>query len=649
MADYDKVNELNLREIIAGLWANKIIILIVCCASIAATAVYLSKLQRIYTAQSVFILNKNDSSSGIGSALSSQLGGLALISGLSGVSSSTNKQLIERVKSREFILEVSEELNLKNDSFFNSYDPSISSPGWKILVKNFLGMQTLQPSAEQASNWNVIESFKKRVTIEETKAGSIRVTVDHIDPPTSAIIANHLAEKIISLYVREAKQFTDNKLNYLSQNLADALEEFEQAKLRLKEYALNNSIIAVESLQAQSILLDDLRSRLQESGEKLQALNALAINLELNQDEKKTYEQIRILHPIIDNSDFRRILGISEIVSAWTWPSANSLDKVAESISDRIMTLKGELATLEAEAKRTAETASEQDRLNRDAKIAEATYTVLMEQVKSQSIVASFELDNAKIIELADTPISATEPQPKVLLALGLIAGIIAGCATAFIVSIRNSVFYSSQNLIEASAAQFNHKVNISRNYKRKNLEAVGEAIQRSTPKWPQQVMLECGILKNKNTLLVVNLANETEDISIGNIIAATGARFSNSIALINLARYVKASELELEPIFDQKLIRTSKYMGANEYSYSRGHQNIDMVYIAEFNEIVSKLHEKHDMVIFTLNREMIDAVFASDAFKLITTVAILRSKSTKREDLTKLLKLTNIKAALYA
>ena len=43
-------------------------------------------------------------------------------------------------------------------------------------------------------------------------------------------------------------------------------------------------------------------------------------------------------------------------------------------------------------------------KLTREAKIAEATYTVLIEQVKAQSLVAGFKPDTFKIYELPTPP-----------------------------------------------------------------------------------------------------------------------------------------------------------------------------------------------------------------------------------------------------
>ena len=77
---------------------------------------------------------------------------------------------------------------------------------------------------------------------------------------------------------------------------------------------------------------------------------------------------------------------MSETISAWDWPEIETIEAVRATLTDRINRLNVEINNIEEDAKIYATSAEDLAKFTRDAKIAEATYTVLIEQVKSQSL-----------------------------------------------------------------------------------------------------------------------------------------------------------------------------------------------------------------------------------------------------------------------
>ena len=75
-------------------------------------------------------------------------------------------------------------------------------------------------------------------------------------------------------------------------------------------------------------------------------------------------------------------------------------------------------------------------KLEREAKIAEATYTVLIEQVKAQSITAGYQPDNSEVYEYASAPINPSAPNRNQILALGAILGLFVGIALSFVLAL---------------------------------------------------------------------------------------------------------------------------------------------------------------------------------------------------------------------
>ena len=121
--------------------------------------------------------------------------------------------------------------------------------------------------------------------------------------------------------------------------------------------------------------------------------------------DNNSYEMLRSNHPLVDDIDFRRILGMSETISAWTWPQMETVEAVSTTLRDRIKRLDVDINNIEENAKIYATSAEDLAKLTRDAKIAEATYTVLIEQVKSQSLAAGFQPNNFKVFQYAAPPL----------------------------------------------------------------------------------------------------------------------------------------------------------------------------------------------------------------------------------------------------
>ena len=75
---------------------------------------------------------------------------------------------------------------------------------------------------------------------------------------------------------------------------------------------------------------------------------------------------------------------MSETISAWSWPNIETIDAVSATLRDRIKRLNIDIANIEENAQIYATSAEDLAKYTRD-KDWEATYTVLIEQVKSQS------------------------------------------------------------------------------------------------------------------------------------------------------------------------------------------------------------------------------------------------------------------------
>ena len=286
-------DEIDLKELFLTLWSHKILIAFITGAFVFGAGFYALTADKLYSTRSTFILGDGGNSGGLLGNLGGEMGGLAALAGISADGDSSAEALIERVTSREFILEVAGELDLQGDAFFNNYDPKAQDPAWKARLKQLLGMNNATPDPSKIADWNVLKAYKKFIMIENTEAGAISVEVEHEMPERAAEIANHIVEKIITLTTDEKIADVDEKLRYLSQTLADASEELDDAQDAMNSYSLENSAQAIESFAVGSVMMDDMRAQRDRTVEQLQAILALKTAISAGQTTMQEYMRLR--------------------------------------------------------------------------------------------------------------------------------------------------------------------------------------------------------------------------------------------------------------------------------------------------------------------------------------------------------------------
>ena len=441
-----------LSEVFAMLWAQKLMIALITCLSIFLAGYYILTAEKIFTAQALFKLEEKNKTSGFN--VPGELGVLASLADFaSGSNLSSSKTLLERVSAREFILEMKKKYSLDRDPFFNTYDPNYKDPLWKSTIKKIIGWQKTEQEENAIIDYFVIKSYKENVKFDETDGGAISITLKHADPNKASEYTNAIMEDIRRLVQNESEEAQSRRLDYLSQTLADSLQEMETAQENLKNYALQNSALAQENFISDSLKLDEIRMEKRKVTEIADLLSIIDSFIKSGNVNNSSYDALRSTHPLVDDIDFRRILGMSETISAWTWPEINTITAVSATLRDRIKRLDVDIQKIEENAKIYATSAEDLAKLTRDAKIAEATYTVLIEQVKSQALVAGFQPDTFKVFEYAVPPLAPSFPRRNILLALGVVVGIFIGCALALINSMLRGVFYTKSILITQTNA----------------------------------------------------------------------------------------------------------------------------------------------------------------------------------------------------
>ncbi len=521
-------NEIDLKELFAVLWSHKLLITLFTGFSIFLAGHYALTTKKKFTAKSVFQIQQQDGSSGFN--LSSELSAIASIAGLASTQATSGTDtLLERAKGREFIIDMKTKFSIDLDYYFNTYDPDYEDPLWKAAIKKIIGWQETELEKKAIIENNVIENYRKNVLFNVTDSGAIVISVTHIDPQKASSYANNFMEEIRKMVEQESNASQALRLNYLSETLAGALQDMEEAQEDLKNYALENSAMAQENFISDSLKLDDIRMEQRKVKEIADLLSDIEKFIKSGNVDNNSYEALRSSNPLVDDIDFRRILGMSETISAWSWPNIETIDAVGATLRDRINRLNIDIANIEENAQIYATSAEDLAKYTRDSKIAEATYTVLIEQVKSQSLVAGFQPETFKVFEYATPPLSPSSPKRNLVLALGAVLGLFIGCALSLMNSMRKSVFYTRSALLSNTNADLALRSKPIRRLSQKSIPDMAAQLSKQQITVVNEADLK---LANKNIVYVMNAGGQLTASNAARLLATQSSQSGRSVVL---------------------------------------------------------------------------------------------------------------------
>lgn len=651
MSREDANDAINLADMLNRFWAYKFVFVGIILISVVVSAFYISNTQKIYTASSVFIPSTSNQETSLANIALSKLSKVANL-GETAADPLSTEALIERFTGREFILEVAGEMMLRNDRFFNSFDPSVTEPIWKAKLKSLMKWEASPSTPERIIEWSVLENFKKNVIIKETDAGAIQISVDHPNAERAAEIANHVMNKIISVLKTEKVKNFKIKIQYLSNNLAEALIDFETAEKKLEQYMLSFSPAASSTFYTNAISMEALRANREESIQQIKTIDQMLSRLKKSSPTTEDYQAMRGDYPLIDHPKFRRILGISENVSGWKWPSAKTLNQVRNSLLDRKLSLDVEINKSENDTAKTATDADKYNKLMRDLKISESVYKVLVEQTKSQSLISGFTPDDAVIIAKANAEIAPSKPKSFLILSLSAVFGFFVSVVLTLILSWNKGVFYSWDELLKTASPKFYHKIRPARNYRALNIKELQERlIQRPAP-WVKRLWLEIAANQETSFVIIADTTHKNNASIIAQSLGASAHEFNISVGYFNLAKQLPSGNKNHyqqvgEPKIDIEAVETIN--GCTEYNYLGGKENIDWLLSKSFEETIGLLKKKYDMILFAANLETLQLLRSSGRLENEKLIIHASKGKTKYEDIVNINKQGRIEIALLS
>lgn len=610
-------DELDLREMTASLISGWKLFAIssVICASLSV--VYAVTATPTFDAKAVFELKASSHGPGIASEYTS----LASMAGIS-LAGKDSKGVFDRLAGRDFILRLSSDVNLEDDPYFNPQEEI--SPFSFSGIKLTLGL-TAEDGVKPDANDSITSSYTRSVKVRETKNGSIEVSVTHTDAQRSAIIANAIVARVVKELSEEERKSQSKQLAYLSEQLADALSEMEATKKSVADFTLANSLSSPSAFAARSELMFELREDLRRTQEMAVALDELSRTMSSPAALASTeYMELKETSPIIDDVDFRRLIGVPEALDAWSWPPKEKLGNFRNTLADKMAKIEESIHELYASSTEQLAT------LRREATVAEATYNVLIEQVKAQSLITGYQGETALFYQSATPPERPTSPKKMLITALGIVIGLVIGAMISIITALRGGRVYTEQSIAEASGASLSLKTMSLSKIKSMEASALLKSLLSVKDHSLNELLIAQSISSSKVTI-VGSTAPSISPLIAALWLALLRHEHGKKVAVMSLSGQSPHSMKALSSPL-QGLASVFDFGGVDFILPNSEHNAVSMITSYDVHALLSEADKRYDLIILASSQEQTPNAFRAFSKYGPFTVALAKPGVTSRK-----------------
>ena len=388
----------------------------------------------------------------------SEFGGIASLAGITLPSNSSDQLKLEtRLTSRKFILGLDEKVNLFADKYLNPYqnksvDDNFSFADLKLFVREFYRDKNGSNDAEKHQfdlkskiEYEVVKNFRLNLRIEERDNGLLQVFFKHTSPIRSAAILNWALEEAINQIDYEKKEGARLSLNYLEGELMRIQEDLEAAIDAIQAYAIEYNIGSIKDLASSSLRADILRDELKVLRDTRLAIDFFS-SLEIFTN--RSISDARATYPFIGTLDFRSRLNLPADMNVWTKPSDDVFEAAQLRVSLQIEDLTALISGLEQKARNTANEAKMYGELQRNIKVQETLYEVLIKQFESQSLSAGLPGKSVEFFDPGVPPLEKIEPKRSLIVSLGLVFGLFLGSTFVLVRAALTRIIYSKRAML---------------------------------------------------------------------------------------------------------------------------------------------------------------------------------------------------------
>ena len=435
MSEHIEDDEIDLAELFSTLLHGWLTITTAALLSVAFAAYYaLFMVPERFESRAIFAINSSTPGLNLG-----ELGGLAALAGfnLPGGGSETQR-VEEQITSRDFLLEIADELGLFRNPDYNT---SIGSDENRFELASVFekyfpllsnkkqqegGGLNSAPQDDSLAQHQIIEKLRENLQIQSSSGDAVIVSYIDTDPTLASNIVNNTLDKLLQEIEALEKADTRAKLDYLERELLRVQSELESSAENLQAYALSSNLRSVQELAQSSVALENLRDQRDDLSETKVIFERLAAE---DTWTPAFLTELRVSYPRLTSLVIRRPMSLGANLNTWQKPSSATLSNAILEVERALSDLEAVILQRQREAQDAADQAMTLAKLERNIKVKETLYEVLIKQFETNALTSGIPGEIATIYERAVPAVEKSEPKRSLIVALGLVLGTFVGAA----------------------------------------------------------------------------------------------------------------------------------------------------------------------------------------------------------------------------
>lgn len=370
------------------------------------------------------------------------------------VNSSAINTELEVLRSRDLVGQLVDRLDLVSRPEFNGLlrEPSFSDEV-RAYITSVIGSSSddeADPISPQAIRAGVISAVRGAISVSNTRNTLvINISVTTTDAQLSVAMANTLAELYIENQIQVKLDALANATEFLSRRTSELRQGLEELETQLAEFSEQAELVSPAVLEAQSLQLRELRTRLSEARERvvdetatLASLQALweAGDLEAFVAAADEFRLNRALAQYRDDQ-----ISLEEL-EAEVERFILQREAQAERDSEQLEALRGSEATLSGQIERQSQELIALQQLERETETARLLYETFFTRLQEINVQQGLETADSRMLSEAISR-APSSPRKSRILALAGILGLMLGAGLVLLREMRFAGFRTADEL----------------------------------------------------------------------------------------------------------------------------------------------------------------------------------------------------------
>jgi capsular exopolysaccharide synthesis family protein len=370
------------------------------------------------------------------------------------VNSSAINTELEVLRSRDLVGQLVDHLDLVSRTEFNGLlrEPTLSDDIRAYIMSLIGGAndgETTQPSPE-AIRASVVSAVREAISVSNARNTLvINISVTTTDTQLSVAMANALAELYIENQIQVKLDALASATEFLSRRTSELRQSLEELETDLTEFSEQAELVSPAVLEAQSLQLRELRTRLSEARERVvdetATLSSLQALWEVGELEAfvAAADEFRLNRAL---AQYRDDLISLEELEAEVERFILQHEAQVERDSEQLEALQASEATLAGQIERQSQELIALQQLERETETARLLYETFFTRLQEINVQQGLETADSRLLSEA-IPRPPSSPRKSRILALAGILGLMLGAGLVLLREMRFAGFRTADEL----------------------------------------------------------------------------------------------------------------------------------------------------------------------------------------------------------